>query len=141
MVANQTSSTVAQIPQFEDSQTWQSARQLFIKICSFTSTGEFAKDFRFRSQIEAASGSIMDNIAEGFERGGNRELIQFLIYSKGSAGEVRSQIHRAADRNHISQEAKTELINDVLAISRMLQKWINYLKASNKKGPNRRPQP
>lgn len=89
---------MANIEKFEDSKAWIQARHLFNKICAITEVGKFSTDYKFRSQIESAAGSIMDNIAEGFDRGGNKELIQFLIYSKVSAGEVRSQLYRALDK-------------------------------------------
>ncbi len=66
--------------------------------------GTFARDFKLINQVNGASGSVMDNIAEGFERGGSREFVQFFSIAKGSAGEVRSQLYRALDRNHITQQ-------------------------------------
>ena len=89
---------------FEDLDIWQDARELCKIIFSKTSVGPFVKDFRFRDQIKALSGSIMDNIAEGFERGGNKEFIQFLYTAKGSCGETRSQSYRAFDFEYITQD-------------------------------------
>jgi len=80
---------------FEDIIAWQKARELCNVIKSYTRKSEFSRDFKLLGQIEGSSGSAMDNIAEGFERGGNREFIQFLYISKGSAGETRSQLYRA----------------------------------------------
>ena len=78
-------------------------------------------------QIEGASGSVMDNIAEGFERGTKLEFIQFLGYSKGSCGEFRSQLYRSFDRNYLTDEEFTELYQLAIRISGLLQKFIEYL--------------
>ena len=79
------------IERFEDMEMWQKARELSKIVYEITRREKFSKDYRFRDQIRAAAGSVMDNIAEGFEREGNKEFIKFLSYSKGSIGEVRSQ--------------------------------------------------
>ena len=77
---------------FEDLPIWLDARGLCKDIYRITKYEDFAKDMRFVSQIRAAAGSIMDNIAEGFERSGNREFIQFLYIANGSCAETRSQV-------------------------------------------------
>ncbi len=93
---------MATISKFEDLEIWMEARRLSNEIFHLMSEAEnFHNDYRFRSQILAAAGSIMDNIAEGFERNGNVEFRQFLSIAKGSAGEVRSQLYRALDFNYI----------------------------------------
>ena len=86
------------------------------------------------SQIEGSAGSIMDNIAEGFERGGNKEFIQFLYISKGSCGEFRSQLYRAMDRGYLLQNEFEELYNLAMEAIVLLQKLINYLEQSELKG-------
>jgi four helix bundle protein len=86
---------MATIKKFEDIEAWQKARVLCQEIYRISREGQFAKDFALRNQICASSGSIMDNIAEGFERGGRKEFIQFLGIAKGSSGEVKSQLYRA----------------------------------------------
>lgn len=80
------------IDKLEDLEVWQISRKLSKLIYKFSGTGDFSRDFRFRDQIRAASGSVMDNIAEGFGRGGNKELINFLAIARGSNEETRSQL-------------------------------------------------
>lgn len=125
---------MATINRFEDLDIWQKAREYDKKIFAITLYDLFSKDFRFKDQIRASSGSIMDNVAEGFERDGNKEFILFLSYSKGSAGEVRSQLYRAFDRGYISQEECEILVNEVLELSKSISGFINYLKNSEYKG-------
>src|SRR6188474_3666287 len=92
------------IKRFEDIEAWKSARQLCKKIGIIIENGVFKNNFRLISQVDSSSGSIMDNIAEGFERGTRAEFIQFLGYAKGSCGEFRSQLYRALDRKYINKE-------------------------------------
>ena len=105
---------MATLKSFEDIQAWQDARVLAKVIFSLTMEGSFSKDYSLKDQINRATGSIMDNIAEGFERDGNKEFFQFLSYAKGSAGEVRSQLHRALDWGHVSVENHTELLLQIV---------------------------
>src|SRR6188508_350373 len=100
---------MATFKSFEDIQAWQKARELCKIIGNILDAGRFKKNFSLLDQIERSSGSIMDNIAEGFERSGNREFLQFLYISKGSCGEFRSQLYRALDRNYINQSEFNEL--------------------------------
>jgi four helix bundle protein len=122
------------IKSFEEIEAWILAREISKEIFELTQQGTFAKDFELRNQINRSSGSVMDNIAEGFERGGNREFIQFLGIAKGSCGEVRSQLYRAFDRQHISNE-KLEYLKDVaVKISKKINGLITYLNNSEMKG-------
>ena len=122
------------IKRFEDIEAWKLGRELYKKIFSHTCKGDFSIDFGLKDQIRRSSGSIMDNIAEGYERDGNREFIQFLSYSKGSSGEVKSQLYRALDSNYIDKTAFEELYQETDVIGRKLATFINYLKSSNYKG-------
>jgi four helix bundle protein len=119
---------------FEELKVWQKSRKLSQRVYELTNRSPFSTDYRFRDQYRAASGSIMDNIAEGFERGGTKEFIQFVGHSKGSAGEVRSQTYRAFDVNHINKEEFDEVFAEVVEISKMLNGLTAYLKESEIKG-------
>jgi len=115
---------------FEDLEIWQDARELCKTIRGYTFREPFNRDFRFRDQINASSGSIMDNIAEGFERDGRKEFIQFLSISKGSCGETRSQSYLAFDANFINQEEFDDLLNRTQKINKKISNFMAYLKAS-----------
>ena len=100
---------MAKVQKFEDLTIFQMARDLCKEVYHITKDGEFYKDTRFVQQIRASAGSVMDNIAEGFERDGNKEFVNFLYIAKGSCGEVRSQIIRASDVGFIDNETATRL--------------------------------
>jgi four helix bundle protein len=119
---------------FEDIEAWQLARVLAKEIFFLMKSSSFANDFGLINQMRNSSGSIMDNIAEGFERGGNREFIQFLSISKGSVGELRSQIYRTFDREYISESKYKELKDSCIEISGKIEKLIDYLNKSDFKG-------
>ena len=102
---------MATIKSFEDLDNWKLARQICHKVFEITNKNEFSKDFSLKDQIRRSSGSIMDNISEGFEREGKKEFIQYLSISKGSSGECRSQLYRAIDRKYITGEEFDELYN------------------------------
>lgn len=125
---------MATIKTFEDLEVWQKARVLANEIWNRTLNNSFSKDFSLRDQINRSSGSIMDNIAEGFERGGNKEFIQFLSYSKGSCGEVRSQLYRAKDRNHINEAEFNTLVVQATEVGKQIGGFMNYLSQSEIKG-------
>lgn len=125
---------MGKIERFEDLDVWQEARELCKMVDSLTKKTPFCKDFELIRQIERSSGSVMDNIAEGYERDGNKEYGQFLSFSKGSCGEVRSQAYRALDKKHITQEEFDKLYNKALVISKMLSGFMSYLRKSDIKG-------
>lgn len=119
---------------FEDLEVWKSARELTNRIYKSTGDGEFSKDFGLRDQIRRVSVSVMSNIAEGFERGGNQEFTQFLSIAKGSCGEVRSQLYVAADQDYITQKDCERLIDNFKKLSIMINNLMTYLKRSSYKG-------
>lgn len=120
---------------FEELDVWQKARAFASHVYAATKQGAFAREFDLKDQINRSSGSIMDNIAEGFKRGGSKEFIMFLSYAKGSAGEARSQIYRAFDREIINEEFFRALNHEALGISKSLSGFIAYLKRSPITGP------
>ncbi|MFT3981533.1 MAG: four helix bundle protein [Ferruginibacter sp.] len=125
---------MATISRFGDMEIWQLARQQATALFFLYTTGSFSKDFELKNQISRSSGSVMDNIAEGFERSGNKEFINFLLIAKGSNGEVRSQLHRALDRNLIDLALFEELKLNCENISKKITAFISYLKNSDQKG-------
>ena len=125
---------MARIENFEDLVIWQKAREINQKIYTYTKRGEFKYDTRFVQQIRAAAGSIMDNIAEGFERSGNKEFKNFLYISKGSCGEVRSQIVRAYDAKYITQEEYDAIYAETKKLGASIMKFIIALQDSEYKG-------
>ena len=125
---------MAAIKTFEDILAWQKARQLCTIVGQLIDSGKFKRNFSLIDQIERSSGSIMDNIAEGFERGGNREFLQFLYVSKGSCGEFRSQSYRSLDRKYLNRIEFDSLFSLAKDIISLLQKLIDYLEGSAIKG-------
>ncbi len=125
---------MATIKSFEDLEVWKKSRVFAHAIYELSSEGSFAKDFKLRDQINGSAGSIMDNIAEGFERDGKKEFLQFLSIAKGSAGEARSQLYRALDRNHISQVDFDQRAAEVVELSKQISGFMKYLAASEWKG-------
>lgn len=119
---------------FEDIEAWQQSRKLTKSIYNLTSQGAFARDFGLRDQIRKASVSIMSNIAEGFERSGTKEFIQFLATAKGSAGEVRAQLYVALDQGYVEQPDFNELNQSVFQISKKLSGLMTYLRKTSFKG-------
>jgi four helix bundle protein len=122
------------IKRFEDLEIWQSARELCKVVYEITSKGLFNTDYKFRDQIRAAAGSTMDNIAEGYDRGGNKEFSQFLSITRGSIAEVRSQSYRAFDFKYITEEKLSELLERTDSLSRKTYNLMQHLKNSDFKG-------
>jgi four helix bundle protein len=118
---------MATFKSIEEIETWKIARALCKDIYQLIQDGTFARDFPLKDQLSRASGSIMDNIAEGFERGGNRGFITFLSYARGSCGEIRSQLFRAHDRNHITDRTFNDYNREAIRVSKMLSGLMDYL--------------
>ena len=125
---------MATYKKFEDLPIWKEARSFSKKVFETTKGEAFSREYRLCSQIRASSGSIMDNIAEGFERDGNGEFKLFLFIAKGSCGETRSQIYRAFDYGYIDQNSFTELLNQSENISKSISNFIDYLNNTELKG-------
>ena len=127
------------VKRFEDLEVWKLARELCNDVFQLTSQKDFSRDFGLRDQINNSSGSIMDNIAEGFERDGSKEFSQFLAISKGSCGECRSQLYRALDRKYISPEQFELTSQKTIDLGRKIANFMSYLKSSELKGNKYKP--
>ena len=125
---------MATVNNFEDLDIWKMAREICRDIYVIINSPAFSKDYGLVRQINDSSGSIMDNIAEGFEREGNKEFGQFLSISKGSCGECRSQLVRAYDRHYITEEEFKTIYTKLIDESVKIKNFMNYLKKSNLKG-------
>jgi len=122
------------VSRFEELEIWKLARELYKYVFRITSLEPFCRDYKFRDQMRDSSGSISDNIAEGFERGGNKEFIQFLSIAKGSCGETRNQSYRAFDVEYITQDVLDELLKRTDTLSRKIANLIKSIKSSDRKG-------
>ena len=125
---------MATIKRFEDLEIWKEARRLSKEIILISKSTDLNKDFKLRDQIKGASGSVMDNIAEGFERNGNGEFRQFLSIAKGSAGETRSQLYRVFDNGYIDEQKLNNLISEYEKLSVKIHNFITYLYKNDFKG-------
>ena len=130
----QSSFRMEKIRRFEDLEVFQKARSLCKEVYRITNIDPFKGDYRFVQQIRAAAGSIMDNIAEGFERNGNKEFVSFLYIAKGSCGEVRSQLIRAEDIDFVDSDTAKGLYAECLSISKMLTSLFPSIKKSGYSG-------
>jgi four helix bundle protein len=130
---------MATIERFEDIEAWQKARELAKNIYDVTAGGKFSRDFGLRDQMRRAAVSILSNIAEGFERGGDKEFVQFIAVAKGSSAEARAQLYVALDQAYINQETFERLSDSTVQISRMLSGLMKYLRSSEYKGSKYKP--
>ena len=122
------------IKRFEDLEIWQLAREISKDVYKITYTESIKYDFSLIDQLRRSSGSIMDNIAEGFERDGNKEFVQFLSIAKGSSGETRSQLYRAMDQHYIDDSEYKSLYNKLINVSIKIKNMMSYLKKSGLSG-------
>lgn len=125
---------MATINRFEDLDIWNEARRLAKEIHIISVETGLKSDFKFKEQIKSSSGSVMDNIAEGFERDGNIEFRQFLSIAKGSAGETRSQLYRVFDFDYIDEQKFELLKKDYENLSGKIKNFITYLNKKDFKG-------
>jgi four helix bundle protein len=126
------------IKRFEDLEIWQQARELNGKIREIVETTSLGKDFSLKDQILRSSGSVMDNIAEGFERDGKKEFINFLYIAKGSLGETRSQIYRLFDAKYLNEETYKDLLKSCMNLSGKIAHFISYLYKSEFNGTKKK---
>ncbi|GJQ27486.1 MAG: hypothetical protein HBSAPP02_25180 [Phycisphaerae bacterium] len=124
---------------FEDLAVYQNARTQANEIYRLTREGTFSRDFGLVDQIRRAAVSVISNIAEGYERGSNAELVQYLYIAKGSCGEVRAQLMIACDQHYIDQATHDRLKDNSRRISAMLANLITYVRTSGMQGPKHRP--
>jgi four helix bundle protein len=125
---------MATIQKFEDLEIWQKARLLSQQIYPLTFIEPIASDFRLKDQMRGSCGSIMDNIAEGFDGGSKNEFTNSLSIAKGETGELKSQLYRSLDNRYISEALFRELYSLADELTRMLTGFINYLNKSKIKG-------
>ena len=123
------------VKNFEELEIWKEARRLTYEIYDLSKAPRFSKDFGLRDQMQRAAVSIMSNIAEGFERGGNQEFVQFLYVAKGSCGELRSQLYVALDQEYVDQKVADNLLTVLKRLSVMIKHLIDHLKRSGMRGP------
>lgn len=119
---------------FEELPVWQQSMKLAEQVFKMTANGKLNKEYELKRQIHKSVISISSNIAEGFERGSKKELIQFLYIAKGSCGELRSQILLARNLNFISVDYFPDICNFASEVSKQIAGFINYLKLSKYKG-------
>ena len=125
---------MAKITRFEDMLSWQKARELTRHVSDASKQGSFAKDFELRGQMRGASISIMSNIAEAFERGGDNEFIQFLSTAKASCGEVRSQLYVALDQGYVTPVQFDGLYTATIDVGRLIAGFMACLHQSKLRG-------
>jgi four helix bundle protein len=125
---------MAKIEKFEDIKSWELAREVTKIVYEISSAEKFSRDFALCNQIRRAAISIMSNIAEGFERNGDKEFVQFLSVAKGSCGEVRAQIYVALDQKYITDEQFEDISGKLIETSKTIAGFMKYLQQSELRG-------
>ncbi len=125
---------MAHYSSYQDLDIYKLARDVSSDVWNLIINTSLGNDYKLRDQINGSSGSIMDNIAEGFGRGGNKEFINFLSYSRGSCCETEAQLQRALDRNHLSKTEYDLIFNKTQNLTDQISKFMNYLKSSGRRG-------
>jgi len=125
---------MARIERFEEIEAWKEARSLTKAVYEISGHGAFGRDFVLRDQIRRAGVSIMANIAEGFERGGDKEFLQFLSLAKASCAEVRSHLYVAVDQTYLNTKQLDDLLTQAQGVGRMLSRFMDYLRNSQFRG-------
>lgn len=125
---------MATIEKFEDIEAWKLAREVTRSTYEISSTGAFARDFALCNQMRRAAISVLSNIAEGFERSGNKEFLNFLAIAKASCGEVRAQLYVALDQKYIDEKKFGELSEKLSETSRVIAGFMRYLQQTELKG-------
>lgn len=123
---------MANINNFEELKSWQKSRELCAYVFKLTNKENFKREFSLKDQIIRSSGSVMDNIAEGFDRMSPKEFRRFLFYSKGSCSEVKSQLYRAFDQNFITKEEFNKCFKLAVESNNLIGGFINYLEKCDK---------
>ena len=119
---------MAKVERFEDLKAWQKARELANVVYELSERAAFAKDFRLRNQIQGAAGSVMHNIAEGFDSGSDPEFIRFLKMARRSASETQSELYLALDRKYVTQDEKQKAYDLASEAKKLINGLIGYLR-------------
>jgi len=125
---------MATVYKFEELDIWQLAFAIYKKVSAITGRMRKKHDYRFADQMKAAAGSVMDNIAEGFERNSRLEFLNSLSISKGECGELKSQVYRSLEDKYINEAEFNELCNEIDTEIKKIAAFIFYLNKSKIKG-------
>jgi len=126
------------VTNFEQLEAWQQARKLNQHIYKLSADSPFKHDFTLTDQIRRASISIMANIAEGFDRGSNKELIRFLYIAMASASEVKSHLYVALDQGYIDKKTFDETYKQATKTGKLINAFISYLRSHEKPGKTKK---
>ena len=127
---------MAKIERFEDLDLWKDAVKMGVSIYKVTEEGKMAKDFGARDQLRRAAISVSNNIAEGFEYNNNKAFIRFLMYAKGSVGELRSQLYVLKEAGMIEESKCQPIWENALKLSKGMEGFRKYLRNFDKNKPN-----